>query len=228
MPKLTFLELVQRLALDVGETAPSLSTLVGVTGRTLRCKNAISWAWIDIQNQHKDWRFLRNATSFTTVAGQSTYTPTQANVPTDTFGRWVLPSFRVYRTTAGLSAEVRLEVQPDYDVWRDSYLIGALRNTRTQPTVISVTPGDALALGPVPDAGFTVLGDYYRNAQQLSADADYPILPIQHDPLIILFRAMELYSVYLGAPDLFDLGQREYTRRYDDLKSEQLPKIGWA
>lgn len=228
MPKLTYLQLVQRLALDVSETAPSLTTTVGLTGRLLRCANAIAWSWVEIQNLHKDWKFLRTATSFTTDTSKTSYTTAEANVATDTFGRWLLDTFRVYPTAAGSGAEVPLS-PISYDGWRDTYNIGAMRSVRTQPSRIGVVPStNALVLGPIAATGYTVLGDFYRNAQLLAADGDYPILPIQHDPLIIMFYAMKKYSTYLGAPELYQMGSDEFTTRYDDLKSEQLPKIRWG
>lgn len=227
MPQLTFLQLAQRLALDCGETKTGLTTVVGQTGRLLRVCNAIANAWVDIQQKHVDWRFLRQSASWATVDGQALYTPAQCGIAAETLGTWIRDSFRVYNTAAGFGSEQHLTFCP-YERWRDLYQFGAFRTTKSRPTDVTIAPDDSIGLGLVPLAGYTVVGDYYRTPVRLTGDADVPALPIKHDALIIVYRAMMLYGPYLGAPELYDLGKTEYLPRFDALEADQLPELSFA
>ena len=227
MAQMTFLQMAQRLALDCGETRTGLTTVVGQSGRLLRCVNAIASAWLDIQQQHQDWRFLRLSTSFLTIDGQPTYTVTECGLTAGTLGMWVRDSFRVYLTSAGLGNETHLSFC-HYDLWRDRYQIAALRSVKTRPTEITITPNDGLGLGLTPAVGYTVLGDYYRAPVTLTADGDVPALPEKHDAMIIVYRAMQLFGNYLGAPELVGLGKDEYRMRMPALEKDQLPPLRFA
>ena len=227
MAQRTFLQLAQRLALDCQETRTGLTTVANQVGRLARVVNAISSAWEDIQNAHKDYRFLRRSTSWVTVNGQATYTPAQCGVPVGTMGQWIRNTFRVYNTAAGTGSEVFL-TYVGYDEWRDRYQYSAFRTSYGWPTEVTITPDDGIGLGMVPTGDYTIVGDYYRNAQILTVDGDIPILPEKHDSMIIVYRAMELYGPYLGAPELVNLGQKEFLPRFDRLRADQLPEPEFA
>ena len=222
-----YLDLVRRLAVEVGATkdpVTSIPTLVGATGEVKRFADWIATAWRDIQNIHTDWRFLRRSTSFATVDGQATYTPLEAGVTLGTFGQWDLKSFRVYNTAAGINSEIDL-TEMDYDAWRNYYQMGAMRSSKSQPQRISETPDSSLGLGQVPLTGYTILGDYYLAPVDLIADADVPTLPTKHNKMIIIYRSMEDHGYFEAASEVLGRGKSRYKAMLNRLEMDQLKQV---
>lgn len=206
----TFLELAQRLRQECGGTGTGPATVVGQVGEYARLVSWIVSAWIDIQSKHEDWGFLRASCAVATVAGQSEYTPLQCGIPAGTFGTWDRQTFRNYVTAAGVTSEVHMDGGVDYDAWRNTYLFGAARAVRTRPSVASERPSDhALALGPVPAAGYTVTGDYYTAPVILANNADEPAIPVQ-DRIIIVWRALMDYGGYAAASEAYQRAKQEH------------------
>lgn len=221
----TFLDLVQRFAVDVGavtDPAAQLPTIVGATGQALTFSGYINQAWKEIQLIHADWTFLRNSTSFTTVAAQTTYTAAQAGVVAGSVGQWSRESFRVYLTASGFPSEQRM-TWLDYDDWRDTFLFGSLRTAQVQPLYIAATPSLGLAI-PCPLPGYTIIGDYYASPVGLTADAEIPSLPSQFIMLII-YRATMAYAEFESAPEVFAQGKRGYDLLFNKLESSRLIEI---
>ena len=224
---LTFLDLVRRLAQEVGATkdpVTAIPTIQGVTGEVKRFADWISTAWWDIQNIHTDWRFLRRSTTFVTVDGQATYTPLEAGVTLGTFGQWDLKSFRVYNTAAGINNEIDL-TEMDYDAWRNFYQFSSMRSSKSQPTRITETPDSSLGLGQVPLVGYTVYGDYYLAPVNLIADGDIPTLPSKHDKMIIVYKSMEDHGYFEAASEVLGRGKSRYKGMLNRLEMDQLKQI---
>lgn len=91
---MTFLEIVNRVRQNCGISGADLSTVTGATGESLRLINWVNESWLDIQAMKPNWHWMRRSAAFPTVAGQASYTATQAGV-TD-FGHWSRDSFRNY------------------------------------------------------------------------------------------------------------------------------------
>lgn len=228
--KWTFLYLVQRLAQECGVTSnvqASLTTLEGVTGEAARLRDWIQSAWWDIQAMHQDWKFLRRSTTFPTIDGQATYTPLEAGITVDTFGRWDVDSFRNYLTTGGINGEQFMTFM-DYDPWRDLYQLGALRTSKSQPFKLTVTPDNSLGLGPVPLAGYTVLGDYYLAPKELASDLELTTLPKYHNPMIIVYVAMRDYGGFEAASEVYQRADLGYRRLLSKLENDQLNPVLWC
>lgn len=223
MAQLTFLQLTQRLARECGVAGTGPLTVVGQTGEAGRLVNWINAAWLDVQEQHDDWNWLRTSVTFATVASQATYTPTDAGVAT-TLGHWKKDSFRIYTTSDGYPSEVFLG-DIGYDDWRNLYQFGSLRTVTTRPIFVAVAPNRSLCLGPTPDAlGYTVVGDYFLAPTQMSADADIPTLP-ERFQLAIVYRAMMMYAMFESAPEVLQQGQTEFNRIMRRLEVDQQPQM---
>lgn len=123
----------------------------------------------------------------------------------------------------GLKSEVFMEYL-EYDTWRDSELYGALRSIQTRPLQITITPNKSLGLGPIADAGYTVVGDYYSVPSEMTADADVPALPTQFH-MAIVYRALMSYGLYEGAPEAFNRGQAEFNKMMRRIVADRLPEI---
>src|SRR3990172_4996880 len=113
---MTFLQLFQRFCRECDVTASA--SAINQTGESQRMADWVNAAWMDVQGVYKDWDWLRVSTSFATVAGQATYTPTEAGATN--LGAWDRLSFRIYLTATGTSGEVLMDYIP-YEMWRDTY-----------------------------------------------------------------------------------------------------------
>jgi hypothetical protein len=60
-------------------------------------------------------------------------------IAVDSFGKWDRDTFRCYTTTVGTNDEQFLDEVP-FDVWRDAYMLGAMRSVQTRPVVVAVGP----------------------------------------------------------------------------------------
>ncbi len=218
----TFLELCQELREQAGISGSGPTSVTGQTGEMLRIVNWIKKAYQKIQNLHQDWNFLRNDFSFQTIASTSTYTTTAVSLTEH--GAWKTDSLRCYLTSAGVSDEQWLVYYP-WEEFRDIYLFGDLRSSAGRPHSFSVKPDQSLIFYPVPDAAYTVVGEYFKKAQELSANSDEPLIPEQYQDAI-MWRALMFYATYESAPELFAEGQAEYRRVIAEMRLRELPPIG--
>ena len=136
-------------------------------------------------------------------------------------GEWDLETFRIYLTSATVSDETFLS-RMEYDVWRNVWVIGS--QTPSRPNVVAQKPDLHLGFGPVPDATYTVTGQYLQATQQMSADADTPTgLPAEFH-MIIVYIAMRKYAASEAAPEVWANAKDEYSRKLRALERKQLPK----
>lgn len=224
---MTFLNLVKRTAAECGVDPSAITTVVNQVGEVGRLVDWVASAWVDIQQKHATWRFLRRSTSWPTVEGQSLYTPTEAGIASETFGQWAPATARVYHTASGLSSEQWLSYRP-WDQFRDLWLFGATRAVTSWPIEVTVDPENRIGVGPAPTAGLTLSVDYYRTPVLLAADTDVPALPPLHSPLIIVYRAMMFYGGYWAAREVYARGEAEYRRLLTRLEADQLPPVQLA
>lgn len=219
---MNFLALCQRTARECGIAGTGPSTVVNQTGELGRIVNWVSTAWDDIQSTHQDWQWLRTSTSFVTVDGQATYTLADIGIDS-TFSMWLPRTFRNYATSVGTNSEILMS-EIDWEAYRNTYLYGANRNTRTRPAEISITPDKGIALGPVPAAGYTVTGDYFVKPTSMTLDADEPAMPSQYH-MAIVYHAMESYGMFEAAQEVVQRGQTEFAKIIRRVEHDRLPPM---
>lgn len=186
-----------------------------------RVADWISSAYEDIQNLHATWRFLRDDFSFSTIADTQDYTPAAVNLIS--FASWVKEDIRIY---SALSDEQFLEYHP-WEIFRQAYFIGTQRTQTGRPTIVTVKPNNALALCQIPDAVYTVNGQYYKAAQVMSANDDTPVIPVRHR-MIIVWRALTYYGAYAGADEKHAHGSNEYKKLLFALQHDQLENMTYG
>lgn len=218
----TFLDCVQRACKECSLTDVP-TTVVGQVGMFGRMVSWVVSALFDIETARTDWGWMFSSFSFPTVSGQSEYTPVQAGI--SDFGEWDLAQMRNYNTAAGIASEIFMD-KIDYNTWRDAYLYGGTRFTRTQPLQFAISPTEALCLGPVPEVGYTVEGKYYRAPQALTDDSDILTMPLEYR-MMVVFKAMMYYGGYMGAPEVYDRGELEFGKLMTRLGNKRLPEIGF-
>lgn len=228
---MNFLQLAQRAVSECGVASGSavqaaLPTVVGASGAVGRIVGWINDAYTDIQMGRDDWSWMRSSNilgagvSFQTVAGQASYRlgtgPGTVGVTVDAFGKWDRATFRNQSTTVGYRNEMFLD-EVDFDDWRDSYMLGAMRSVMARPVVIAVGPDQSLNLGPPPNDQYTITGDYFVAPQEMVADTDVPLgLPVRFQMLIV-YEAMQKCAGYESAPELYERGSREAAIMYSQL-----------
>jgi hypothetical protein len=113
----------------------------------------------------------------------------------------------------------------DYDLWRDTYLIGALRNSPTRPIEVSISPVDkSICLGPLPDGTYTVTADYFQAPSYMVANTDVPALPAQFH-MAIVWAALIMYGEYEGAPDAVARGTSRLKAFMRKMDADRLPEL---
>lgn len=221
---MNYLALTNRLRQECGVTGSDLTSLTGLTGESLRCKQWINDAYVELQNRHQDWQWLRTAFSFTTTADQQVYTTTDVGISA-TFGAWKPDSFRVYVTASGYAGEMFMGFYRDYEAWRDLWQFGANRTNTGHPINFAITPAKSIGLSPVPDdTGYTVLGDYYKAPSELSATTDEPAFPDKYH-MILVYDAMKRYGVYEAASEVYQRGGEKFQELLKQLENDQLPEM---
>lgn len=219
---MNFLELAQRLRrrCRVSGTGP-----VSVLNQNEEYSRLIDWiqeAWRSIQETREDWQWMRATVSFPVVSGKALYSPMDMGL-TD-WGNWTRDTWRCYNTAAGMRGEVFMSYL-DYGVWRDTYQYGAIRDTLTQPMVMTITPDKSIGLGPTPADGYTVYGDYYRSPSALPlANDSMPSMPERYHMLIV-YRAMMYYGMSEAAPEVFQEGNNEFDKMMRQMQINQMPQI---
>jgi hypothetical protein len=221
---MTFLELCQRLRREAGQAGSGPATVVSQTYELLRTVEWVKSAYEDIQNLHAEWNFLRADLTFQTVASDNTYPIAQ--ISATEYGEWIPDSFRSYNTSSGVAGEQFMEWM-DWPDFRDKYVIGTNRTQEGNPRYIAQKPDTSLIVFPTPDAAYTINGEYFKKAQVMSADSDEPLIPTKFH-MIIVWRALMYYAGFTSAPDLYEIGQREYKNLLFKLESSQLPRIRLA
>lgn len=187
-----------------------------------------------MQTTNDDWDWMRSSNilgqgaSFPTVAGSAVYPlgtgAGTCGVPVANFGKWDRNTFRNYLTTAGTDNEWFLD-WIDYDKWRNSYMLGALRSVQTRPVAVAFAPNKAVCLGPPSNGLYTVTGDYWMAPTQMVADTDVPAgLPAQQH-MILVYDAMRSYAGYESAEEVLARGEKGYHSLKNQLEANYQPEI---
>lgn len=235
---MNLLQLAQSLQTECGVSG-TLTTTVGQIGSLGRLVTWINQAFLEVQTVHDDWFFMRSSAllgagcSFPTTLGGYRYPlGTGANtcgVPVANFGKWAKKSFRNYTTGNNFLDEIFMD-DIDFDVWRDGYMYGAMREQNTRPVAIAFGPDESICVGPPSNGNYTIYGDYFSAPTQMALDSDVPTnLPVQQH-MIIVYKAMQKYAYYESAPEVkarADAGYAELLGQLEALKLPEMAVVGF-
>ena len=233
---MNYLQLCQRAVSECGVSG-TLTTTAGQVGSLGRIVSWVGDAWGDVQVAHDDWEWMRSSNllgagiSFATVAGQASYPlgtgAGTVGVTADNFGKWDRDTFRCYPASVGVAGEMFLD-DIRFDVWRDAYMLGAMRSVQTRPSVAAVGPDQSLNLGPPPNALYTVTADYFTGPTVMVADTDTPTgLPSRFHSLIV-YLVMQKYGSYEAAGEVLQRGVAEAGLMMSHLRNARLPMMTWT
>ncbi len=226
----TFLQLAQSLRQECGVAGTGPSTVVGQVGELKRLVDWVSEAWTEIQNRHRNWRWLRYGFTFQTVADDDTYAYGDVSdavtaVAITRFSHWLLTDRydppKIFLTSAGVGTQTWMIWVP-WEHFKTIYRIGTQNSG--YPIHITVDPQNNIVMGPKPNGIYTVVGDYQRSAQTLALDADTPEMPTDYHKLIV-YRAMEDYGYFEAAPEVLARGVKKGSLLMRQLELDQLPAM---
>lgn len=153
----------------------------------------------------RDWPWLTTSTTFPTVAGTATYTPTSG-----------------WTKTRSLTID-------GFDSMEERSLIeirSIPTTQRGQPSIFAVS-GDQIILRTVPDAVYTITHDYVKTEPALSANGDTPLMPTQFHYAVVA-KASELAHLRQGSLAKAEAQKAEYAawlvRLNDNLRRTTAPK----
>lgn len=222
---MTFLELVRDLARETGTLAGgvNLSTVISVNGRADKLVNWVQSAWTNIQNDQRDWLWMRREFTGTISAGASRFTPASFDLDrvAEWRGDWDRPSMWMYDPLIGSSDAANI-LQIDYDEWR--YRYAHRPGDMNRPSVWAISPQNELVFGPTPVRDYTISGEYQATPQILVEDNDIPEMPVRFHKLITL-EAARLLNLADGAYDAMQAVAQEVVTLREQLKREQLEPI---
>ena len=224
----TFLELAQRLVWESHDVSGGPSSVAEDSRQYRRHINWINWAWLDLQKQYTDWRFMFRELEAAWPINTRQRTPRElgltgaANAKPE-LGWWRIPAgdFRVW-LPATPAQEHDLTFQ-EYDAFKRQHLRGTGRTQTGQPRWFTVHPDESLLLHPIPAAAYTLQGEYYRAPRPLVGNSDEPDIPVEYR-LVIVYRALTEYGGFNAANEVYQKAHYEGERMMKQLEQTQRPK----
>lgn len=218
---MNFLQAVNRAKRECTDKGGDLTTLQGsLTLENQRFKDWVNETWMELQTDNPQWDWMRASFQFDTVAGQQGYTLSQANAADA--ADWRRSSFRAWTKAVGSSDEQILPFM-EYDTWRNVYTFGSMRTTQARPVAMTVKPDRTLAIGPVPDAVYTVVGEYWRAPAEMATDTDTPTGLADRFHMLLVYGAMEKFSHHEAAPEVYTRASTARKRLKNQLFASGLP-----
>lgn len=223
-----FVTLCRRVAQESGTINNGGVLPLTVTSQGGRLAKVVGWtqqAWVDIQNDRRDWRWMKAEFDNTLLASTPRYTPLSLGI-TGRFRAWAedqrgYQPLSLYDPDLGLSDEGAMR-QISWESWRHNYGRGA--QTEGKPGFYAISPRNELCFGSVPDRVYAVRGEYWRSAQFLTVDADTPEMPEQYHMAIVWKAVMLLHQHDEGVPNA-NMAAMNLDLAVRQLVADQTPEI---
>lgn len=160
-----------------------------------------------------------------TVASTASYAKTVVNDTDDAaaitrFRAWDLDGREpplIYLSSDGAVTERELAVW-DFSDFRYRFIRAT--HTAAYPGAITAKVDDKLFLGPTPDAIYRVTGNYWKNIQQMTVDADIPEMPADFH-MAIVYRALVKYGFDSVSPEILSRAEFDGARLWESLVNNQ-------
>jgi hypothetical protein len=225
---MNFLELVQRLHQEAGLQGTAPATVIAQTGMNKRLVDWCIEADKEIQRLHETWLFRQAEFTFPTINGVQNYT--RAGVGLTDLASWKydpdpnnLSGIRLYSAFAD---EQDLIYIP-WEDFRTTYKYGSFRTQTTRPTIFSIKPDMSMDLWAIPDAVYTVNGEYVKQVVAMAANVSVSVIPADYH-MAIVWKGLMLYGAFEGAPEAYAHGEKQYNEIKMQLELNQLPRPGWG
>lgn len=217
---MNFLALCQKLRAECSMSGSGPVSTQNQTGQMLQCVDWVNQAYREILTAHRNWLFLIKPFQFNTLPGVQTYQ--SSNIGVSDFDEWILPSLRIQ-----YGQQETLLTCVEWEVFRDTLQIGTLRTQQGIPSYVTRDNANSLQVFPIPDAAYTIIGEYLCYPPDLAADNDIPILPEKFHRLII-YRALMYYGIQYAANEKYVYGENQYRLLKREMERAWLPKTRFA
>ncbi|SMC27222.1 hypothetical protein SAMN02745857_02757 [Andreprevotia lacus DSM 23236] len=217
---MNYLQLVQRTWRECGLAGEGPAGVSGQRGMERRIVDWVAEAWSEIQGsrQSDPLPFMLCRASLPLAAGVQSaslavLTP-PLRQPDISYARLVYPD-RV--------------VPLSWRTWDELRPLVELRNGTAAgtPALLAVDFQRQLRLDRPLARDALLEFDYLRQAQQLQADGDVPILPDEQDHLLIVWRAAMLYAGFDSASEVYQTAQANYLRMLARLVNPSGELVRW-
>jgi hypothetical protein len=220
MSAMTFLEICQRLRSEAGIAGTGPNTTANQIGELGRIVNWVQDAYVDIQEKHDQWGFLRQDFTLPLTIGVAFYPAT--SIPG--LSIWLksnpYDSLRCYLATTD---DEQWLTYRSYEEFRGLRLRGANRSVSGRPQDFTISPNNDLMVWPIPDQAYSIDGEYVKSASKFTIDSDVPVFADFH--MVIVWSALMKYASYAAEPSLYAQAQKEYGRLINKLELKYLPTI---
>ena len=206
----TFLELCQRTAREIhipGSGPTSISSTISEEEKIIR---QVANADMDIQRDYIDWKFLWDDDYSHTLAQSEKVVLTTSNPAI--LGTWDVDSFYIDR---GLST-YRLLKYVEWHTFRDTYHLNDVTLQEDKPEFITIRPDKRLQLYPIPDQAYTLTGEYWKRADEMTDNNQVSIIPVEFHRLIVV-RAKITWGEMNDAPDILMGASAEHDHLLDQM-----------
>jgi len=219
---MTFLEMCQALRQESGISGVGPTTTVGQTGQSAKIVTWIIDAWTDFQSARPDWKFMWAQFEFDTTAAKRDYS--EGDVSISDLELWDFKSFLLYEAAKGLTDQNAIEFTP-YRDFRPELVPRMTTRADARPVEFTQLPDGKLRFEPAPDDVYTINGDYKRDLQTFSDNADTPTgLPVRFHKMIVWY-ALAKYAAHENAPEALTRSQMELEHWEPLLEMDQLPDL---
>jgi hypothetical protein len=222
---LNYLQLVQRLHKESGAGGDAPVAVTALSGEAERLANWVNNSYQDIQNKNTNWRFMWAEFSFNTVATQGDYVPAAVlvNNPGLELARFDRFSFRYYLASAGVNSEQHMRFR-DYQLFRDIWRFGAARTAPGAPLYWTQAPDRDVLLAQIPDAIYTIVGQFYRRPALLAVNTDTPIFPEEFH-MAIVWWALIKYAGFEEKSAVYTNAQNQLGLVMTPMELQELPDL---
>lgn len=201
---MNFLQLCQRLRQECGGSGDGPTTTVNQAGESKQFIDWVNQAYLEIQEERRDWQWLWNEAQLQVTQGINTYSLASA-----------------YVVKGSMVLDGRLLDRITYEDYREQTRNG-LQTTR--PTQWALRPDGSFVLNTLPDANGVLKYEYYRTPTLLSGNEDAPRLPERYH-MMIVYKAMTYYGFYENAPEVLQQGTQFYQTMANVMSRDQLPEV---
>jgi hypothetical protein len=214
---MNYIELARAVRSRAGVQGTGPASISGASGAEADIIQAVSDAWLDIQNYRTDWKWMHDTKSFLLSADTTVYTPTTIfSTSSHRLGKWIkeAPAYLGVSGTYGMIPYIH----PDrFEFLEINNTVGGA------PVYYTIRINDNALVFPKPNAQYAFKITYQKSPQTLTSASDVPEMPA-HFHLLIVYAALEKYSVSIGAPEVYQKYSYDYARLLGSLMRDQLPK----
>lgn len=219
----TYLQMCQNVRRECSIPGSGPASVEDQTGILEKIVYWVAAAWKEIQNAREDWLFKWDEFSFNTQADKQDYLAEVSDLK-----RWGTSAddhpITAYLQSDGVTGEYELS-QLGWDDFKAYYLRSDWDTG--MPASYAIAPDNTLYLGPCPNDVYVIQGEYFKENQALSANAD--IIQLDDDYVdVILWRAVRKHAAHMESAALFDVAENEHGALFAELTRKYLPAIDFG